>query len=124
MHEIESCLKGSIRMTGNENGNPTKISNIMKFLEKMKNQDSTTKGIYNMLIEDILKNFDRQGKSWSNSTMTLFATILDYEGKLSASKLTEFLKGPSLSTIYRKAKFSFRIQTSIEEQSFIYSKQF
>ena len=78
------------------------ISQMAQHLSQIR-ETSVSDGLFEF-IADIIENHGKAGKRWSSTTSTLFAIVRDYGGKRAAHELTKFLSGPSISTMYRKAR--------------------
>jgi hypothetical protein len=71
-------------------------------------------------LEDIIKNSPRARPVWSQTTLTMFTLLLNYGGPAVAELISKNFSGPSLSTIYLKARHgSKRVGHRLEEQCVI-----
>ena len=96
--------------------------NVLELASKITKikSDSNQQTLYKF-IEDVLSNIGKSGKRWSDSTQTLFATVLNYGGKKIAQMLSKDLCGPSTQTMYRQARMSYLLPMSIENRAFAYA---
>ncbi|XP_066933312.1 uncharacterized protein [Clytia hemisphaerica] len=75
-------------------------------------------------VTDVVKNYGRKHRNWSDDTKTLFAILYNYGGKKAAMSLSQFVDGPSIKTIWRTASSDHKILCTIEPEIFESAKEF
>ena len=96
---------------------------LLKLANLFKDGDVDTKFIETFL-NDLVNSYGKGRKTWSSTTKSLFAMLLDYGGPMVCELVAKNFGGPSVSSVYREARSEKAVSESLASDSFKDAKVF
>lgn len=98
---------------------PVEREDYIKFSVLLQKENSLSD-----FLSDLIQNIDKKRPTWSESTVNLFSLLLNYGGPVAVDLLRKNFGGPSLSSVYLKARQTISIETTLTEKSFKNAAEF
>lgn len=96
---------------------------LLRLANLFKDGDVKTKFIETFL-NDLVNSHGKGRNTWSTTTKSLFATLLDYGGPMVCELVAKNFGGPSVSPVYREARSEKAVAESLTSDGFKDAKVF